>query len=90
MTMVLGMWAVWAALMLILVALYIYRSQLERNEEDQIFLDDAFDHVKNAQQAIVAKVNKIQPVLRGSMILTGMATVFVVGYYVMDVVKQFK
>jgi hypothetical protein len=90
MTMVPMMWAVWSALVLILAALYLYRSRLERDEEDQIFLDDAFDHQRNAQTAILAKVNKIQPVLRGSMILVSVATVFVIGYYVMDFVKQFK
>lgn len=90
MSMVPVMWAVWAALVLVLAALYIYRSTLERNEEDQIFLDDAFEHERSAQSAIVAKVNKVQPVLRVSMILVSVATVFVIGYYVMDVVRQFK
>jgi hypothetical protein len=90
MTMVPIMWAVWAALVIVVAALYLYRSNLEKDEEDQIFLDDAFNHVKSAQTAIIAKVNKVQPILRASMILVGVATVFVVGYYVMDVVKQFK
>jgi hypothetical protein len=90
MAMVPMMWAVWGALVLILAALYLYRSRLERDEEDQIFLDDSFNKQKNEQAAIIAKVNKIQPLLRGSMILTSIATVFVIGYYVMDVVKQFK
>ena len=90
MTMVPIMWSVWAALVIVLAALYLYRSNLEKDEEDQIFLDDAFNHVKSAQNAIVAKVNRVQPILRASMILVGVATVFVVGYYVMDVVKQFQ
>jgi hypothetical protein len=84
------MWAVWAALVIVLAALYIYRSRLERDEEDQIFLDDSFNHVKTAQAAIVARVNKIQPVLRVSMILVSIATVFVIGYYILDIVNQFK
>jgi hypothetical protein len=84
------MWAVWAALVLILLTLYFYRTRLERDEEDQIFLDDSFDKQKNEQAAIIAKVNKIQPALRVSMVVTSVATVFVIGYYVMDVVKQFK
>jgi len=90
MTMVPMMWAVWGALVLILAALYMYRSRLERDEEDQIFLDESFNKQKSEQAAILARVQKIQPVLRGSMILTSLATVFVIGYYVMDVVKQFK
>ena len=84
------MWAVWSALVLILAALYLYRSRLERDEEDQIFLDDSFNHVRTAQADIVARVNKIQPVLRAAMIVAGVATVFVIGYYIMDVVNQFK
>jgi hypothetical protein len=90
MAMVPMMWAVWGALVLILAALYLYRSRLERDEEGQIFLDESFDQQKSEQLAIIARVNKVQPVLRVSMILTSVATVFVIGYYVMDVVKQFK
>ena len=90
MTMVPMMWAVWSALVLILATLYLYRSRLERDEEDQIFLGDAFDQQKNAQTAILLKVGKIQPVIRASMILVSVATVFVIGYYIMDVVKQLK
>ena len=90
MTLVPVMWAVWAALVLILAALYLYRSRLTRDEEDQIFLDDSFEHEKTAQAAIVARVNKIQPVLRASMILVGLATVFVIGYYILDIFNQFK
>ena len=40
--------------------------------------------------AIVAKVNKIQPLVKGAAMLVGVATLFVVGYYVMDIVRQFK
>ena len=90
MTMVPMMWAVWAALVLILAALYLYRSRLERDEEDQIFLDDSFQQQRTQQAAIVARVHKIQPVLRASMILVSIATVFVIGYYIMDIVSQFK
>lgn len=90
MTMVPMMWAVWAALVLVLAIIYLYRSNLERDEEDQLFLDDSFNHVKTAQAAILNRVNRVQPVLRVSMVLASVATVFVIGYYVLDVVKQFK
>ena len=84
------MWVIWSVLAAITAALYIYRSNLTKNEEDQIFLDDSFDHVKAAQAAIVAKVNKIQPILRTVLWLMLVATLFVVGYYVMDFMNQFK
>jgi len=90
MTLVPVMWTVWAMLVTVVAALYIYRSRLERDEEDQIFLDDSFDHERTAQAAIVAKVNKVQPILRVSMMLAGAATLVVVVYYAVDIVSQFK
>jgi hypothetical protein len=90
MTIVPVMWLVWGVLVLFTAALFIYRSTLEKNEEDQLFLDDSFDHVKTAQAAIVAKVNRLQPLLRVALSLLGIATVFVVGYYVMDFFRQFR
>jgi len=90
MTMVPIMWSVWGALVLLAAALYVYRSSLTRDEEDQIFLDDSFSHMKAEQSAIVAKVNKIQPLVRASLWLVGVATVFVVGYYIWDIFNQFK
>ncbi len=90
MTFVPVMWSVWIVLVVILAALYVYRSSLTKDEEDQIFLDESFDHEKNAQAAIVAKVNKIQPYVRVSLWLVGIATVFVIGYYLMDFARQFK
>jgi hypothetical protein len=84
------MWVIWSVLAAITAALWIYRSNLTKDEEDQIFLDDSFDHERVAQAAIVAKVNKIQPILRAALWLMLVATVFVIGYYVMDFVSQFK
>ena len=84
------MWSVWGVLVAILASLYLYRSRLERDEEDQIFLDDSFAHEQAEQAAIVAKVTKLQPVLRTALMVTAVATVFVVGYYIYDIVNQFK
>lgn len=83
------MWAVWGLLVLITAALYLYRSNLSRDEEDQIFLDDSFEHEKANQAAIIAKVEKVQPLLKVSLWLVGLATAFVVVYYVLDIVHQF-
>jgi multisubunit Na+/H+ antiporter MnhB subunit len=90
MTMVPVMWSIWGFLVLILAGVWLYRSRLERDEEDQIFIDDAFNHQKNAQAAIVEKVNKVQPIMRVMLVVTGLATLFVIGYYVLDIVSQFK
>lgn len=83
-------WVVWSTIVLLTAALYIYRSNLTRDEEDQIFLDDSFEHEKSAQAAIVAKVNKVQPILRIALWLVGITTLFLVGYYIVDMFNQFK
>ncbi len=90
MTLVPVMWVIWSALVVFTAALCIYRSNLTKDEEDQIFLDDSFNHERVAQAAIVAKVNKVQPLLKTAFCLVGVATLFVIGYYVIDFVKQFK
>lgn len=90
MTIVPVMWSVWGILVLFTVGLYVYRSSLTRDEEDQIFLDDSFQHEQANQAAIVAKVEKVQPLLRLALGLAGVATLFVVGYYALDIMRQFK
>ncbi len=85
MTFVPVMWIVWSFLVAIMAALYIYRSSLTRDEEGQIFLDDSFEHEKMAQAAIVAKVTKVEPAIRVSQWLVIAMTVFVLVYYVRDI-----
>ena len=84
------MWSVWGLTILIMAVMFLYRSRLTRDEEDQIFLDDSFSHERTAQQAIVAKVAKVQPLIRVSEIVAAVATLFVIGYYINDVLSQFK
>ena len=56
------MWSVWGTFVLLFAAISLYASRLSRDEEDQIFLGESFEHEKSAQAAIVAKVNKVQPI----------------------------
>jgi len=76
------LWLVWGALALITIVLYVYRSRLERDEEDQIFLDDSFGQEKAAQEVIIAKVGKIKPVVHAFLGLTAAVTLLVVVYNV--------
>ena len=82
------MWIVWSAFVVFAAALYIYRSNLTKNEEDQIFLDDSFEHEKAEQAVIVAKVSRVEPVVRIARWLVLVMTVFVIAYYVRDVFVQ--
>lgn len=85
MTIVPIMWSVWIAVAAIFAALYLYRSSLTKDEEDQIFLDDSFDQERVAQATIVDKVNRIQPLLRVASWAVAVCSLFVVGYYVVDI-----
>ncbi len=84
------MWAVWAVLVVVTLALKIYTGKLAQNEDDQLVLDDAFENVRAEQAAIVAKVNKLQPIRKVFMWLTVAMTVLVIVYYIMDIFNQFK
>jgi hypothetical protein len=90
MTFVPAMWTIWGVLAVITAIVYLYRSSLARDEDDQIYLDDSFSHEKAAQEAIVAKISKVEPVLKVCLWLVGLATVFVIAYYIWDIVTQFK
>jgi len=83
------MWSVWGVLVVLLAAVNLYSSRLARDEEDQLFLGESFDHEKSAQAAIVAKVNKVEPIRRLALWLLIAMTVFVVGYYIFDIFRQF-
>jgi hypothetical protein len=83
-------WSVWSLCVLFLAVMYLYRSRITRDEEDQIFLDDSFSHERTAQAAIAEKVHKVEPLIRVSLYLVGAATILVIGYYIWDVFAQFK
>jgi hypothetical protein len=82
------MWSVWGTFALFMAGLYIYRSSLTRDEEDQIFLDDSFDHEKVHQAAIVARVARVEPLVRVARWLVVAMTAVVVVYYVRDIMVQ--
>jgi hypothetical protein len=84
------MWTVWSAFVVFMAALYIYRSNLIKNEADQIFLDDAFSHERAEQAAIVTKVAKVEPVVRVTRWLVAAMSAFVLAYYVRDILLQLR
>jgi hypothetical protein len=84
------MWSVWGLLVVLLAAVSLYASRLTRDEEDQIFLSEGFTEERAAQAAIAARVNKVQPLKRMALWLVGAMTVIVIGYYIFDMVRQFK
>jgi hypothetical protein len=88
MTFLPTMLVVWGLTVLFMAVMLLYRSRLSRDEEDQLFLDDSFNEQKSAQAAIAARVEKVQPMVKGSELVAGAATVFVIGYFLLDMYKQ--
>jgi hypothetical protein len=84
------MWAVWGALVALMLGLKIYTVRLSRDEDDQLILDSAFDHVRDEQAAIIAKVHKVEPFQKLTMWLVIAMTVVVIAYYLVDFFSQFK
>ena len=84
------MWSVWGVLVLLFIIIKLYVMGLSRDEDDQLVLDESFNHVKAEQAAIVARLNKVQPIQRGVMWLLGAMTLFVIVYYVLDMIRQFQ
>jgi len=84
------MWAVWVALVLIFIVLKLYVGRLSRDEDDQLVLDDSFQHIRDEQAAISARLSRMQPVMLTSTVLLSAMTLFVIGYYIFDMVRQFQ
>ncbi len=79
------MWSLWGGLVALMILLHVYRSSLEKNEDDQLFLDDSFQHEQAEQTAIVARVQKVEPALRLAKWLVVTMTVVVIVYYIRDI-----
>ncbi|MGA9072309.1 MAG: hypothetical protein WB424_18765 [Terracidiphilus sp.] len=83
------MLTLWGIAAVVATTLFVYRTSLTRDEDDQIYLDEAFQHEKAAQEAIVAKVNKIEPTLRISLWVVGVVTVIIAIYYIWGLLSEF-
>jgi hypothetical protein len=80
---------VWAVLTLCFLALLVYRGQLTRYEDEQLFLNDSIHaNEREMQTMIVRKIHKIQPVVRLVGGAAALVTVCAVGIYVWNAWKQ--
>lgn len=76
---------VWAVLTASFLGLLMYRGQLTRYEEEQLFLNDEVHlQEQDAQEAIVRRVKKITPIVKLFGAAAGLATACAVGVYVWD------
>jgi hypothetical protein len=83
------LWIVWAAFAAVLLTLLLYRGTITRYEDDQLFLDDISDRQHKENDAIIRKLNQIQPFLRVFTGLTTVLTATLIGLYAWDAIKTF-
>lgn len=77
--------AIWAALAVAFFGLLMYRGQLTRYEDDQLFLNEETNqHEQQQQTEIVRRVNRIEPLVRIFGGAAGLVTAGIVGMYVWD------
>lgn len=76
---------IWAALAVCFLGLLMYRGQLTRYEDEQLFLNDDVNRAEREQQTkIVSRIHKIEPVLRIFGGAAGLVTAGIVGMVVYD------
>ena len=76
---------IWGVLAACFAGLLVYRGQLTRYEDEQLFLNEELHQNEQEQQtAIVRKVQKLKPVLGVLGGAAGLCTACVVGLYVWD------
>ena len=73
---------VWGALTVVLIILLIYRSTLTMQEDDQLFLDDSASAMAKDQMELMAKVNKITPVVKMLGAVSGVMILVIAGWAV--------
>jgi hypothetical protein len=83
------LWIVWAVFAVCLLSLLLYRGTITRYEDDQLFLDDTSERQHQENDAIIRKLNKIQPFLRVCTGVTSVLTAAIIGLYAWDAFKAF-
>ena len=82
MTPMVGLLIAWGVLTTILVVLLIYKSTPTMHEDDSIFLNDTESQMEKDQVEILAKVNKITPILKVLGALSGVMILVIAGLFV--------
>ena len=73
---------VWGVITAVLVGLLIYRAVLGIHEEDQLFLDQAEAAFEKEQVDNLAKINRIDPIIKGLAILSVVLLLVIGGVWV--------
>ena len=70
----------WGIVTGILILLLIYRSTLTMQEDDQLFLDESSSAMAAEQTELIAKVNKINPLVKVLGATSGLMILVIAGW----------
>ena len=78
----------WGVLTAFLIILLIYRSTLTMQEDDQLFLDESESHMAQEQMELMAKVNKINPMVKALGATLGVMFLVIAGLFIYQGLNQ--
>ena len=73
---------VWGIVTGIFLVLLFYRSTLTRQEDDQLFIDESASSMATEQRELIAKVNKINPLVKTVGATSGVMLLVIAGWAV--------
>ena len=73
---------VWGVVTGIFLLLLFYRSMLTRQEDDQLFIDESSASRATEQSQLIARVNKINPIVKLVGATSGLMILAIVGWAV--------
>ena len=82
MTPMSGLLIAWGVLTTVLVVLMIYKSTLTMHEDDSIFLNESESQMEKDQVEILAKVNKITPMIKVLGAISGLMILVIAGLFI--------
>jgi hypothetical protein len=79
---------VWGVLTAVLVLLLIYRSTLSMHEDDAMFIDDSSKNMREEQEALQVRMNKVNPWVRILGAASGVLIIVIAGMAVWQRLNQ--
>lgn len=70
---------VWGVITVVLVLLWIYRSTLSMHEDDAMFIDDSSKNLREEQEALQLRMNKITPWVQILLATSGVLILVIAG-----------